>query len=371
MKITDVEAIHCRVPDVAEIADGTLDVLIVKIHTDSGLTGLGEVTSQSYVCKAIFEAPRSAQRRHGLATILKGEDPRDVERLWQKMYYETNRYGRRGAAIHGISGADIALWDLKGKIEGKPLFDLFGGAERKTVRAYASLLFGETTAETARLGKEAVELGLTAVKFGWGPFGKDPQHDLEQVRAAREAIGEHRELMVDAGHAWDWQTALERAKLIEPYDILWLEEPLSQDDRRGYSELCKRSPVPIAGGEGDVTHWDFEDLIERGIHVVQPDVAFCGGLTVARKVSEMAAAAGRRCVPHCFSTGINLAASLHWMASLRHGDLVEYCLRPSPLMRKLVANLPPLVDGRVIVPDGPGLGIELDEEILEKYRVRE
>jgi L-alanine-DL-glutamate epimerase-like enolase superfamily enzyme len=134
MKITDVEAIHCRVPDVAEIADGTLDVLIVKIHTDSGLTGLGEVTSQSYVCKAIFEAPRSAQRRHGLATILKGEDPRDVERLWQKMYYETNRYGRRGAAIHVISGADIALWDLKGKIEGKPLFDLFGGASGRPCR---------------------------------------------------------------------------------------------------------------------------------------------------------------------------------------------------------------------------------------------
>jgi L-rhamnonate dehydratase len=177
--------------------------------------------------------------------------------------------------------------------------------------------------------------------------------------------------MVDAGHVWNWQTALARAKLLEPFRLGWLEEPLSQDDRKGYSELCRRSPIPIAAGEGDVTHWDFEDLIERGLHVIQPDVAFCGGLTVCRKVAAMAQQAGRRVVPHCFSTGINLAASLHWMAATPNGDLVEYCLRPSPLMRKLVKNLPPLVDGRVPVPHGPGLGIELDEDVISEFRVRE
>jgi L-alanine-DL-glutamate epimerase-like enolase superfamily enzyme len=118
-----------------------------------------------------------------------------------------------------------------------------------------------------------------------------------------------------------------------------------------------------------VTHFDFEDLIERGVHVVQPDVAFCGGLTVCRRVSAMCQQHDRRAVPHCFSTGINLASSLYWMASVLGGDLVEYCLRPSPLMRKLVKNLPPLVDGRVPVPDGPRLGIELDEEIVEAFRV--
>ncbi len=127
--------------------------------------------------------------------------------------------------------------------------------------------------------------------------------------------------------------------------------------------------MPIAAGEGGVTRWDFEDLLERGLHVIQPDVAICGGLTVARQASSMAEAAGRRAVPHCFSTGINLAASLHWMASCPSGDLVEYCLRPSPLMRKLVRNLPPLVDGRVPVPQGPGLGIELDEEVIAEFRV--
>ncbi len=133
--------------------------------------------------------------------------------------------------------------------------------------------------------------------------------------------------------------------------------------------MCGDSPVPIAAGEGDVTHWDFEDLIGRGLHVVQPDVAFCGGLTVCRRVSDMCLEHGRRPVPHCFSTGINLTASLHWMASVPNGDLVEYCLRPSPLMRKLVKNLPPLIEGRVPVPTGAGLGIELDENIIAEFRV--
>ena len=369
MKITDIEPIHLRVPVVDAIPDGTLDVLVVRITTDAGITGIGEVTSQSYVCKACFEAPRSAARRHGLTSILLGENPLDPERLWEKMYYETNRYGRRGAAVHAISGADIALWDIKGKAEGKPIYELLGGCHRQTVRAYASVLFGDTPAETGQLAEQFVDLGLTAAKFGWGPFGQDAAVDLEHVQAAREALGGECDLMVDAGHAWDVETAASRAEQLAPWNIAWLEEPLAQDDRKGYAQLCPQSPIPIAAGEGDVTHHDFEDLIDRGVHIVQPDVAFCGGLTVCRRVSNMCQQTGRRAVPHCFSTGINLSASLHWMASIPDGDLVEYCLRPSPLMRKLVKNLPPLQNGRVPVPDGPGLGIELDDEILREFRV--
>ncbi|MBI3694607.1 MAG: mandelate racemase/muconate lactonizing enzyme family protein [Acidobacteria bacterium] len=369
MTITDVEALHLRLPNVEEIADGTQDVLVIRISTDAGLTGIGEVSSQSYVCKAIFEAPRSAERRHGLRYLLVGQDPLDVEGLWQRMYYHTNRYGRRGAAIHAISGADIALWDLRGKALGKPVYELLGGAHRSSIRAYASYLFGDTPSDTAELAQQAVDLGLTAVKFGWGPFGKDRAADLAHVEAARGVIGDDRDLMVDAGCAFDVETALDRAWLLAPLKIAWLEEPLSQDDLRGYEELCHRSPVPIAAGEGEVTPWGFQDLLERGLQVIQPDVAICGGLTVASQASELARAARRRAVPHCFSTGINLAASLHWMASCPDGDLVEYCLRPSPLMRRLVRNLPPLVDGRVAVPQSPGLGVELNEEVIAQYRV--
>src|SRR5438067_3994628 len=256
MKITDVEALHLRLPELDEIADGTQDVLIIRIHTDAGLVGIGEVSSQSYVCKAIFEAPRSAERRHGLAQILRGQDPLDTEGLWQRMYYHTNRYGRRGAALHAISGADIALWDLRGKALGQPVYELMGGAHRKAVRAYASYLFGAEPGQTAELARQAIDLGLTAVKFGWGPFGKDEAVDLAHVEAARRAVGADRDLMVDAGQCWDAATALERAQRLEPYGIAWLEEPLSQDDLAGYAELCPRSPVPIAAGEGGVTRWD-------------------------------------------------------------------------------------------------------------------
>jgi L-rhamnonate dehydratase len=372
MRITDVEALHLRLPNIEEIADGTQDVLVIRIYTDCGLVGIGEVSSQSFVCKAIFEAPRSAERRHGLANILRGEtleSPADIEKLWQRMYYHTNRYGRRGAVIHAISGADIALWDLCGKALGKPVHELFGGARRSAIRAYASYLFGETPQQTAELARRAVDLGLTAAKFGWGPFGKSIASDVAHVEAARKAAGDGCDILVDAGCSLTVESALERVNRLAPLKIAWLEEPLSQDDLQGYAELCRQSPVPIAAGEGEVTRWGFADLIGHGPHVIQPDAAICGGLSVAREVSEMARAAGRRCVPHCFSTGINLAASLHWMASDPDGDLVEYCLRPSPLMRKLVRNLPPLEDGRVAVPQGPGLGIELDEAVIGEYRV--
>ena len=370
MIITDVEALQLRLPNVEEIADGTQDVLVIRIQTDAGLVGIGEVSSQSYVCKAIFEAPRSAERRHGLANILRGQDPMDVEGLWRLMYHQTSRYGMRGAVIHAISGADLALWDLRGKALGKPVHELLGATHRETVRGYASYLFGSTPQGTADLGRQAIDLGLTAVKFGWGVFGADLANDVAHVEAARRAVGDKCDLMVDAGQKLNVESSLERAKRFAPLGVRWLEEPLLPDDYDGYASLCPRSPIPIAGGELDVTARGFQDLIALGMQVIQPDVAICGGLTVAREASRMAKAAGRRCVPHCFSTGINLACSLQWMASCANGDLVEYCLRESPLMRKLVRNLPPLVDGRVPVPQGPGLGIELDEAIIDQYRVR-
>ena len=317
MKIARVEAIHLRIPEVQEIADGTQDVLVVRIQTDSGLEGIGEVTSQSYVCKAIFEAPPSAARRHGLAHLLLGQDPLDVEGLWERMYYHTNRYGRRGAAIHAISGADIALWDLRGKILGKPVCELLGGQKRTSVRAYASYLFGASPKETHELAKQAVNLGLTAVKFGWGVFGKDAGTDLAHVEAAEKRVGKDRALMVDAGHAWTlpWHWSVRGCS--NHSDISWLEEPLSQDDLKGYAELCPLSPVPIAAGEGEVTQWGFQSLLDSGIHVIQPDVAFCGGLTVSAQVSQMAQRAGRRCVRIASAPGsIWLPRFTGWLPSL-------------------------------------------------------
>jgi L-alanine-DL-glutamate epimerase-like enolase superfamily enzyme len=193
---------------------------------------------------------------------------------------------------------DIALWDLVGKAQGKPVCELLGGGRGRLIRAYASFLFGETPDATAALARQAVEQGLTAVKFGWGPFGRDEETDVAHVLAARQGVGPWRDLMVDAGCKWDVDTALARAERLAPLRIEWLEEPLSQDDVAGYRRLCRHSPVPIAAGEGAVTRYDFEELISAGVHFLQPDVAFCGGLSVARQVGQLCQAAGRRAVPH-------------------------------------------------------------------------
>lgn len=368
-RIAEVEAFHLRLPEVPEEADGTRDVLLVEITTDDGLTGIGEVSSCSYVCRAIVEAPRSALRRHGLREILVGQEALEVEVNWRLMYEETRRYGCRGVALHAISAADLALWDIRGKALGEPVHALLGGKQRDRVRAYASLLFGATPEATAERAREALALGLGAVKFGWGPFGTDEATDLAHVDAARMVLGDEVELMVDAGCAFDAETALARAAELVRRDVRWLEEPLHYDDLEGYTWLCERSPVPIAGGEMETGVLDFRRLIDTGLQVLQPDVAICGGLTVAREASELAFAAGRRTVAHAFSTGICLMASLHWMASRPDGDLVEYCLAPSPFVRDLVTTQPALEDGHLRVPDTPGLGIELDRSLIDRYRV--
>ncbi len=367
--IAEVEALHLRLPDVPEAADGTRDVLLVEITTDDGLTGVGEVSSCSFVCRAIVEAPRSAARRHGLRAILLGQEAIDVEGNWRLMVEETRRYGRSGVALHAISAADLALWDIRGKARGEPVHALLGGKRRERVRAYASYLFGETPPETAARAREALALGLRSVKFGWGPFGRDETTDLAHVDAAREALGDRAELMIDAGCAFDAETALARARELALRDVRWLEEPLHYDDLEGYAWLCERSPLPIAGGETETGVRSFARLIETGVHVLQPDVAICGGLTVAHAVSELAYAAGRSTVAHAFSTGVCLMASLHWMASRPDGELVEYCLAPSPFVRELVTTQPALEDGSLRVPDTPGLGIELDRELIDRYRV--
>ena len=181
------------------------------------------------------------------------------------MFEETRRYGRRGIALHAISAADLALWDIRGKALGEPVHALLGGKQRDRVRAYASYLFGQTPEETAAKAREALELGLRAVKFGWGPFGVDEAADLAHVDAAREVLGGSAELMVDAGCAFDPETALARAKELARRDVRWLEEPLHYDDLEGYAWLCERSPVPIAGGEMETGVLDFTRLIDARV----------------------------------------------------------------------------------------------------------
>src|SRR6266704_384694 len=212
MKITRVEPIHLRLPDVNERCDGSQETLVVKVHTDAGLVGVGEVDSSSLVAKAIIEAPVSHKISRGLAECVAGEDPFEIDRLVHRMYEGTLYFGRQGAVIQAMSGIEIALWDIVGKATERPVYQLLGGGFRKKFRAYASILFGDTPAETERIGRQLVGQGYRAVKFGWGPMGQSEESDIAHVRAARQALGPAPELMVDTGLCWDTATSIRRAK---------------------------------------------------------------------------------------------------------------------------------------------------------------
>lgn len=367
MKITDVRAIQLRVKNIEKIYDGTQDVLIVQVNTDAGISGLGEVVSSSYVAKAVVEAPRSGAGRYGLREIIRGLDPRNTEDVWNAMSEGTSWYGGSGVVRHAMAGIDMALWDIKSQLLGQPLYRALGATRSEPIRAYASVLWGDTVAETTRLAGELAGQGFEAVKFGFGPIGSSLAQDLAMIGAAREALGSSRDLMVDVGRRWDVPRSIERCQAFEPFGVVWVEEPLHPDDLEGYNVLTSSVSLPIAAAETADTLDGFRAFLDAGIKVVQPDLGRVG-LTLGMQIAALARDRGVRCVPHCFGTGVNTTASIHWMVAV-HGDLVEYPMRTNRLCRNLVSGLPRLQDGRVQPLETPGLGVKLDPEILAEYRV--
>jgi len=249
VKITEVEAIYVRQSQVKEQCDSGQDALIVKVSTDAGITGIGEVDSSPLAVKGAIEGPFSHSTTTGLRNVVLGEDPFETEYLWHKMYHANIYSGRRGIAIHAMSGIDMALWDIKGKALGLPVWKLLGGGFHKRLRCYASTLFGGTPQETHDMALRFRDRGLQAVKFGWGPMGRDAKADVELVRQARKGLGDDVDLLIDAGLAWDARTAILRARAFEPFNIFWLEEPLRPDDYDGYRKLSDSTPLRIAAGE--------------------------------------------------------------------------------------------------------------------------
>lgn len=370
MKITKVEALYLRLPEITERADGTQDTLIVRVHTDAGIVGVGEVDSSPLVAKAIIEAPMSHAIARGLAECVIGQNPLDIEVLWQRMYQGSIFFGRGGAAQQAMSGIDMALWDIAGKVYQQPVYRLLGGGFRTKFRAYASILFGDTPEETYAIGRRWTDAGFTAVKFGWGPLGRSEASDLAHVRAARRGVGDGNEFMIDAGLAYDTATAIRRAHQFAEFQPYWFEEPLQPDNYDGYARLTANSPLRIAAGEQEVTLRDFERLLACGVAVAQPDVARVGGLTNARRIGQLTHHLNRMCVNHSYKTGVSIAASLHFLAALPNTAWLEYCVEQGALRQKLTRQTFPVVDGYVSVPEEPGLGVELDEAIVERYLVR-
>ena len=374
MQITDVEAIVLRQAAVNDaIADGSQDDLVVLVHTDEGITGIGEVDSAPDVVAALIRQPASHAVAHSLRSTLVGRDPMDVEGLWDAMYRGLIYVGRRGIAIHAISGIDIALWDIRGKALGKPVCELLGEVRRDRVRAYASMLMPDTPEETGERVTALREQGFTAVKLGWGPLGQDADHDVRLAAAAKGAAGDGVDILIDAGLGYgeDTATAVRVARELEELGIGWLEEPFLPDAYEAYAVLADTVELTIAAGEQDVTRWGFRELIERGhVDLVQPDVTRCGGITETLRIAELAREHGVATVPHAWKSGIIKAASLHVNAVLPDGRYQEYCVAETPINTGLtVERLPIEADGCVAVPTAPGIGVTLDEDVVAALRV--
>jgi len=370
MKITDVEAIYVRLPEVKEQCDSGQDALIVKVHTDEGITGIGEVDSAPLAAQGMILGPYSHTTSSGLRHLLIGEDPFETERLWEKMYRSNIYAGRFGIAVHAMSGIDIALWDIKGKKLGVPVWKVLGGGFLKTIRCYASSLFGKTPGDTYELARRFAAQGFTAVKFGWGPMGKDAATDVALVASARRGLGEDIDLMVDAGLAWDARTAIQRARAFSEHNIFWLEEPLAPDDYEGYRKLSEVTPVRIAAGEEESGRHAFNRLIVEGkIDVVQVDLTRCGGFTEAMKIAAIAAQHGLPVANHGFTTYINVVAALHWLNSVPNALVAEFVTQEDTNLREFLTRQKIRAkDGYLEIPQEPGLGIELDSEAIAKFR---
>lgn len=382
MKITSVELLVLRSPGLyrnpegAEEPPGPTHLGIVKVSTDAGITGYSDIETAPTVAKAAIEAPRWSEPGmecfDGLATLLIGENPLETERLWYKMYRGSIYYGRRGVTLQAISAIDIALWDIAGKFYGVPIYLLLGAKWRSKVRAYASTLFRPESEAMKEAAKRYLDQGFTAVKFGWGGFGSDPQKDLQLVEAARSALGDENDLLIDTGWFVDRtpKQAIQLVRSLEPFRPFFVEELLHPEDYAGYHQVAQSVDTMIACGEQESTEWGFQQLIDQGgVDILQPDLTRCGGFTTARKIVHMAERANRLVIPHSWCSDLLTAASLHLNAFQRRAVFVEFNTSQGPLSREMVRNSLRLEDGYLSVPEGPGLGVEINEETLDRYRV--
>lgn len=343
--------------------------LLVRVTAENGLAGWGETDSLPAAARAVIDAPFHNEMLSGLRAVLVGTDALDIAGAWARMSRASIGYARDGVTRQAMAAIDIALWDIKGKALGRPVCDLLGGARRSRLAAYGTHPLGTTLEETAAHARGLVDHGFRAVKFGWHPLGPDIDRDEAIVRTLRRSIGPDVELMIDGGLAWTTEQALHRCRRFEPYDLTWLEEPLVPYDLAGYRRLADESRILIAAGEMASSRIELERLArEGGVSILQVDISRVG-LSEALKVAEVASGLGIPCINHTYSYDINLAASLHWMAAIERVSLCEVQVTPNEIRDALVRERLLPVDGQIAVPDAPGLGVEIDEDAVERFRV--
>ncbi len=349
---------------------------LVEVITDEGISGWGEAFAQG------LEPPQIALAaiESALAPLLIGANPLDTEVLWHRMYHATRDFGRKGSVIAAISALDIALWDIAGQAHGVPVHQLLGGAFRTRVQAYATGFYRiKGQGESARLGDEArqhFESGFTAmkVKLGYGL-----EDDIAVMREVRRALADLPvTLMVDTNHAYGVATAIRLGRALEEYNLRWYEEPVAPEDLAGYSELRRTLSIPIAGGENEHTLFGYRELLAaRCVDVAQPDIGSAGGFTACRHIIALAHAHGVQVNPHVWGSAIAQAASLQLIAAVpvaHHSvfasdPIFEYDRSSHPFRQQLVREPVQHDRGWLEVPSRPGLGVEVDREVIARYQV--
>jgi len=341
---------------------------IVEVVADDGTTGWGECFGPAPLNAAIVSA---------YARRLIGADALATDAIWQDLYGAYRDQGQKGLAISALSGVDIALWDLKGKHFGVPVHRLLGGPLRTSVRAYATGTYrvehGDPLEYVVDEVADYVEQGFHAAKLKIG-FGVDA--DVALIRAVRKRIGPKPRLMLDANHGYDAIEAIALGRAVADQDIDWFEEPVIPEDLMSYREVRQGQPIPVAGGECEFTRWGFREVLtSRSMDIIQPDTCAAGGISECKKIADMAAAFGVRYVPHVWGTGIALAASLQLLAVLPHSPLrltpreplLEFDRSEHPFRQAVLMQPIEHVQGVVQIPDGPGLGIEVNREALREF----
>ncbi|MCC8025969.1 MAG: mandelate racemase/muconate lactonizing enzyme family protein [Clostridium sp.] len=392
MKIVNVEATILQYKYENAIADAqnyfaARSAVLVKVYTDTGIIGIGE--------SACFGGPPQITKyiiENELKPIVMGEDPTRIEWNWQNMFARTRQHGRGGVIYAAMSGIDIALWDILGKETGMPIYKLLGGYTDK-VTPYASSGFYSEGKETKEIAEEVRSYFEKGFKYAKIKIGRNPEvmmnplpnmaysdkcnysleEDLERVEACCKVAEEcHAKIIVDANNNWNTFTAIQMGKKLQSLGVYWLEEPLHLDNIDGSAELASALDMPVAGYESEIGFYRFRELItRRAVDIVQPDCIWSGGITECRRIANLALAHNLPCNPHVFSSAVSMAANLHFLASISNAGIFEMDRNIYPLRDELITNKFEIAeDGYLYLPEGPGLGITLNEECIEKYKVQ-
>lgn len=388
LRITDVECHALLAPDYdAGFTSSAQDTLVIVITSDGGVFGVGECDANPWMAKACIEAPGTHTMGLSIRELLIGADPFKIGDLWRRLYIGTAMNGRRGMVVHVLSAVDMALWDLCGKAVGQPVYALLGGATRDYIVPYASLQPAGDSFETYRealcaSAVNAINLGFRAIKTEvtmTGPYAHNGMREsydrhTDVLASVRKAVGPNVTLMVDVQYLWDdAETCLAVIADWDEFDCFFLETPLWSDNLHEIANLVEHAPMPIAYGEWLTTRFEFENLMDIGrIQVAQPDVGRVGGIGEAKIVCDMAEVRGITIVPHCWKTGISISATAHLAFVTNHCAFIEYLppqLCHERLRRELAREeLEFRPDGTIALPTRPGLGVDVDWNIVKRYR---